>query len=300
MSIDNSNHIKQQLIDVAKQNKLGLQRTIGLYVREGILDRLSKSDVADKFILKGASVFQVLLGQPHRPTADIDLLGFGTNEPKKLKAVFTEICRIPTSDGLNFTEISTDLLQKGKKYQGVRLKIRGNLDNISFTTQVDVGYGHIITPEALNAEFPTLLDRVPPRLKIYPKETIVAEKLEAVVVLGLRNSRLKDYYDLLYLSRNFSFEGEVLAEAINNTFTRRETSFPKSTPVGMTEKYINYDPVRRKDWKKLFQQGTMDSRPKLSEAIASIREFLLPPLQAAATGSEFNQKWTKDGGWQKE
>lgn len=299
MSIDNSNHIKQQLIDVAKQNKLGLQRTIGLYVREGILDRLSKSDVADRFILKGASVFQVLLGQPHRPTADIDLLGFGTNEPEKLKAIFTEICRIPTQDGLNFTEISTDLLQKGKKYQGVRLKIGGNLNSISFTTQVDVGYGHIVTPKALDAEFPTLLDRVPPRLKIYPKETIVAEKLEAVVVLGLRNSRLKDYYDLLYLSNNFSFEGEILAEAINNTFTRRETPFPKSTPIGMTEKYINYDPVRRKDWKKLFQQGTMDSRPKLSEAIASIREFLLPPLQAAATGSEFNQKWTKDGGWKK-
>ena len=298
MTINYQKSIKRQLIEYAKKENLDIDKTIALYVREGILDRLSRSNLADKFILKGASVFQVFDGKPHRPTADIDLLGYGTNEPQKLKALFTEICSLSLSDGLNFTQISTDILQKGQKYQGVRLKIRGELENIPVTSQIDIGYGHIITPEPQNGEFPTLLGRSSPKLKIYPKETIVAEKLEALVGLGLRNSRLKDYYDLLYLSRNFAFEGKILQTAITNTFNRRETSLPTEIPVGLTEKYLEYNPQRSKLWKKLYSQGTMGARPKLSEALTELREFLVPPLIAAANNSKFNVYWSKEEKWQ--
>ncbi len=290
--------IKRQLIEIAKKEKLDIDKTFALYVREGLLDRLSRSKVADRFILKGASVFQVLEGRPHRPTADIDLLGFGTNEPQKLEETFTEICRLPLADGLNFQEISTEIVQKGQKYQGVRLKIRGTLDNIPFTSQIDVGYGHTITPAPQKGEFPTLLGRIPPKIRIYPKETIVAEKLEALVSLGVRNSRLKDYYDLLYLARKARFRGSILTKAITNTFNRRETPLPAEIPVGLTEEYLKYKPQRSKLWKKLYSEGIMGARPQFSQALAEIREFLVPPLQAAAKNARFDLYWSASEKWQ--
>lgn len=138
--------IKQKLNNFAKQNNQRLEDVIGLYVRESLLDRISRSEIGNKFVLKGASVFQVLQGQPHRPTKDIDLLGFGNNNPEAIKAIFTDICQIDLGDGVVFDKIETDILQKGKKYQGVRLNIKGNLEGLPINTQIDIGYGHIITP----------------------------------------------------------------------------------------------------------------------------------------------------------
>ena len=235
--------IRKKLKLAASQTGLSEEIITGVYIREGIIDRIWQSEAAigvanspiedrrglesaasplasrnapafaprARFILKGASVFQILNGSPHRPTADIDLLGFGSNNEADLKALFTEICSLNLDDGLVFSDIATDILQKGAKYQGVRLLISGNLDTIPFKTQVDISFNHVITPNAVETEFPTLLGRTPPKVRAYPIETIVAEKLEAITSIGIRNSRLKDYYDLLYLSRNYKFDGSILS-----------------------------------------------------------------------------------------
>ena len=233
----------------------------------------------------------MLGGIPHRPTADIDLLGFGSNKPEDLKKVFTDICNIKVNDGLEFTEISTDVLQKGTTYQGVRLLVKGSLEDVPFKTQVDIGFGHKIVPGVIDAEFPTLLDRPKPKIRRYPIETIVAEKLEAITSIGIRNSRLKDYYDLLYLSRNFEFDGKTLTQAIGTTFNHRQTPIPTSTPVGLTQEYVTHRKFRSKEWKNLYQQGTMKARSTLEQTLYTISSFVLPPLLAAKKNQPLARTW---------
>lgn len=293
--------VRDRLLNLARSTDDDFNQLLDRYTRERFLYRLSQSEIGNKYILKGASVFQVWGGSPHRPTRDIDLLGFGSNNPQTVKQIFEEICQQEYQDGIEFANINTEVLQATQKYEGVRLNIEGKLGTAKLFLQVDLGFGHVVTPPAEIYEIPSLLDMPSPSLRVYPPETVVAEKLEAMVSRGLKNSRIKDYYDLLFLSKKRSFDGKLLTEAIRATFNQRQTEMPAEViPVGLTLEFIAFRPSRDIQWKKLFQQGTMDSQLNLSEAIASIREFLLPPLQAAATGSEFNQKWTKDGGWQKE
>jgi predicted nucleotidyltransferase component of viral defense system len=291
--------VKQRLLNQARNTKSNLNDLLDRYARERFLYRLSQSKSSQQYILKGASVFQVWLGNPHRSTKDIDLLGFGSNAPQTVEKIFAEICQLDCNDGIQFTNITSKVLQAGQKYEGVRLNIEGKLETALLFLQIDIGFGHIVTPQPKIYQLPSLLDFPAPSLLVYPQETVIAEKLQAIVSRGLKNSRIKDYYDILYLRQNFEFNGELLKQAIKATFNQRQTPLPvKNIPVGLTSEFIKARPDRDAQWKKLYQQGTMDARPKFENAISLIAEFVLPPLQAAGKNLEFNQNWQPQLGWQ--
>lgn len=291
-------NISKQLAAYSIRQNLDRQRVVDLYIREGIIDRFSHSLLNQKYVLKGASAFQAITQKPHRPTKDVDFLGFGNNNEKFLREEFSEIIKVPVDDGIVFDDISSSILQKGGKYQGVRLDLKGKFADAPIKGQVDIGFGSVIYPEAVEGKFPTLLGRQAPKIRHYPKETICAEKFEAVTSLGLRNSRLKDFYDLLYLARNFEFDGTKLSKALAATFRQRGTILPQDNPVGLTEQFVTYKKEREKLWKDFYSSGTMKRRPKLNSAIAEISNFVMPVSQAAATKTPFSRVWQPDSGWQ--
>jgi predicted nucleotidyltransferase component of viral defense system len=290
--------VKHRLLNLSRNTGDDFNQLLDRYTRERFLYRLSRSSFCNNFILKGASVFEVWQGNPHRPTKDIDLLGFGSNSPEQLKSDFEKICQIECDDGIEFEKISTDILQKGQKYEGVRLNIEGKLGTAKLFLQVDIGFGHIVTPPARNEEFPTLLKQPAPNLRVYPPETVIAEKLQAMIVNGVNNSRIKDYYDCLFLARNFEFDGEVLKQAIKATFQHRQTPISTQVPFGLTDEFVTLQPSRNNQWQKIVASCTTKSEISLQQAIGSIREFLMPPLQAAAEDRSFSYQWSPDRQWQ--
>ena len=290
--------VKARLLNQARSKGDDFNQLLDRYTRERFLYRLSQSSIGKNY-LEIATVFQVLLGDPHRPTRDIDLLGFGSNNPEILKADFEKVCQSKYEDGLEFTKIAPNILQKGPKYEGVRLNIEGKLGNAILFLQVDVGYGHVVTPSAKVQEIPSLLDMPSPKIRVYPPETVIAEKLETMVCKGKNNSRIKDYYDCLFLAQNFEFKGNWLKKAIKATFEHRQTSFPESKiPFGLSDRFVWEQPSRNNQWKKLVNKGSVPQKLSLIEAMAELREFLVPPLNAAANNSKFNVYWLKDEKWQ--
>ncbi len=182
-------------------------------------------------------LFTAWLEDPFRPTQDLDLLGFGDPAVTAIRIVFEAICRIEgEDDGLVFDTdgLSVEPIREDQQYGGVRLKTTAFLGRTRIPVQVDIGFGDAVTPAAQELEFPSLLSAEGPRLKAYPRETVVAEKLQAVVALGRANSRMKDFYDLLALSRLFAFEGQSLTQAMRATFERRGTPLPTETPLGLS------------------------------------------------------------------
>ncbi len=226
--------VRQRLLNLSHQRQEDFNLVLSLYAIERLLYRLSQSSYAGQFVLKGAVLFSVWTGKLHRPTRDLDLLGFGDTSDERLSEIFQAICRhdVPP-DGMAFDaeSISITRILEGQEYGGQRLQLSASLDTARIPLQIDIGFGDAITPGARLTRYPTLLDFPAPELRSYPKETVVAEKLHAIVVHGVVNSRMKDYYDLRLLSRLFDFEGSLLTKAIQATFERRNTPVPVSTPI---------------------------------------------------------------------
>jgi len=193
------------------------------YAMERLLYRLSKSPHERAFVLKGAMLFTVWSGHPHRATKDIDLLGSGAPDLARLKTIFQDICDVDVEDdGIVFdrSSVTAARVKEDADYEGVRVQFKGKLGTAVLNLQVDVGFGDAVTPPPVVTAFPVLLESPPPRLKVYPRETVVAEKLEAMVQLGIANTRMKDFFDLDFLGRSFEFDGPVLTHAIRETFKR--------------------------------------------------------------------------------
>ncbi|MDX8503249.1 nucleotidyl transferase AbiEii/AbiGii toxin family protein [Mesorhizobium sp. VK4C] len=248
--------ILARLRNIARDKQTDNQLILRRYAIERLLYRLSISPHRDQFILKGAMLFTAWLNDPFRPTQDLDLLGFGNPAVTAIRSVFETICRIEAErDGLVYDAngLSVEVIREGQQYGGVRVQTTAFLGRTRIPVQVDIGFGDAVTPTAQELEFPSLLSAEGPRLRAYPRETVVAEKLQAIVVLGQANSRTKDFYDLLALSRLFAFEGGSLVQAIRATFERRDTLLPTETPLGLStafaedsEKGKAMDGVRRK------------------------------------------------------
>ncbi len=295
--------VRRRLLNEARTTNKQFNDLLQRYCRERFLYRLSKSEHSEKYILKGATVFQVWHGCLHRPTKDVDLLNTIFSKSENVVEIFQDICNIQEDDGLIFKDISTSPLQIGQKYEGDRLKIRAELDGAKIDLQIDIGrMGNRITPEPKIYTISCLLDMPAPKIRTYPPETVIAEKLEAMVTKGLNNSRLKDYYDLLYLARNYRFNGELLTQAIENTFSHRKIPIPKDIPVGLTQKYVDFNSKtenREKIWKRFYLKGTMDRRPTLAQAQAEIAKFIMPIFSATSKDRPFNQQW-QNSKWQLE
>ena len=232
-----------------KQEDYGL--TLSRYAIERLLYRLSRSEHADQFVLKGAQLFSLWLDSPHRPTRDVDLLRYGTVDVDELVRIFQDICRIRINvqDGIEFLSeaVRGEAIRDQAEYDGIRIKLEYRIGSTGQFMQIDVGFGDAITPPASKIEFPSILDMPSATLKSYSRETMIAEKVEAMVSLGIANSRMKDFFDVYLLSQDFEFDGEILRAAIESTFARRKTTIPKETALAFTKEFSN-DPTKQKQW----------------------------------------------------
>jgi len=223
---------------------------------------LAQSEYAGEFILKGAMLFVLWTKSAHRPTRDLDLLGFGEASGERLTAVFLELCgAVVEPDGLEFDPDSIRVaeIREDQSYQGQRVKLNARLGNANIPIQVDIGFGDVVTLAAQVIDYPALLDLPAPRIRAYPPETVVAEKLQALVDLGMQNSRMKDFYDLWILARQFSFEGQTLVAAVSATFERRATTLPKTLPIGLSEEFAN-DEQKNKQWRAFLERTQLPER----------------------------------------
>lgn len=267
---------------------------------ERLLYRLSVSDHAGEFALKGAMLFMVWTGRPYRPTYDLDLLGFGEDSSERPAAVFRELCvRKVESDGLVFDagSVKVEPIRHDQAYQGRRVKLVAGLGKARIAVQVDIGFGDVITPKAEEIAFPVLLDFPAPRVRAYTRETVVAEKLHALTVLGMANSRMKDFCDLYVLAKDFSFEGAVLVRAIKATFQRRKTPLPVSAPLALTDDFAAAS-AKAGQWRAFVRKSALGkSMPSLPETLSHLRNHLLPPLEAAAGRGLVPGRWPPGGPW---
>ncbi|MBU1239821.1 nucleotidyl transferase AbiEii/AbiGii toxin family protein [Myxococcota bacterium] len=202
--------VRARLLNLARQRGDDFQLLLIRYANERLLFRLASSPYGEQFVLKGASLFTLWTGQPHRATRDIDLLGFGDPAGQHLRAVFTHVLSADVpDDGVLFdlSSLSSGPIREGQAYGGTKIEIDARVANALVHLKVDIGFGDAITPDATLVEFPSLLDFPPPHLRTYPRETVVSEKLDAIVQLGLANSRMKDFYDRMVLAKNFDFDG---------------------------------------------------------------------------------------------
>jgi len=219
--------------------------------------------------------------KPHRPTRDLDLLGFVPAEKQEMLRVFQEIVTTPVvDDGLVFdpATVTVEDIREDNAYGGIRVKLLAHLGTAEVPVQVDVGAGDIVTPAPETITFPSLLDFPPPRVRAYPAYTVVAEKFEAMVTLGATNTRLKDFYDLWFLSRRFTFDKATLKKAIEATFERRQTKIPQP-PEPFTGTFAN-DPTKQVQWNAFLRRnGLADGSKKFAEIVATLRDFITPIIR---------------------
>ena len=232
--------IRARLLNQAKAVNVEFGLMLTRFALERLLYRLSISSHRDQFLLKGALLFDLWFDQPHRPTRDADLLGFGTADLPVLEATFQEICVIPVADGIAFAPASVKAVEirQDANYAGIRITLTGELHGARSRVQVDIGFGDVVTPAAEEADYPAILADLPTaRLRVYPRYTVIAEKFEAIVALGITNSRMKDFFDLWILTRQSDLDPTTLRQALVATFTRRGTTLTGKTPTGLSPEF---------------------------------------------------------------
>ena len=292
--------IRQRLLNLSRVSGDDFQLVLTRYAVERLLYRLGESEHAPQFVLKGAVLFALWTGRMHRPTRDLDLLGSGDPDEGRLNEVFGSLCRTQLlDDGLVFDPDTVQVrpIREDQEYGGSRATFIARLGTARVDLQVDVGFGDVITPRAEVVEYPTLLGMDPPRLWAYPRQTVVAEKLDAMVQLGLTNSRMKDFFDLLVLARTFPFEGPLVRDAVAATFARRKTPLPGQVPVALTEAF-GQDESKRKQWAAFCNRGGLTGQAgELIDVVAELEVFLWPPLAAVSESAPFPQVWRPGGPW---
>ncbi len=284
--------VAARLLKIAQSNREDYQYLLMRYALERLLYRLSQSPYSSQFIVKGAFLFLIWTKERHRPTKDLDLMSARQLSEEELKRIFGSVCHIGGEDGLSFLpeSISTEEIREGDSYGGVRIKVRTLLGNKKIPIQMDVGFGDAVNPSPISSVFPTLLEFPAPELLTYPKETVVAEKYEIMVSLGITNSRMKDYFDLWSLSQHFQFEGKSLTKAVKATFHRRKTLIPESIPTGLSDEFVMH---KSSQWKAFLNRiGLSNDSLPLESVVRILQVFLLPVSQTLHQEKSFSKKWT--------
>lgn len=289
--------VRQKLANLAKGSKRPFAELLQYYAMERFLYRLSRSEYRDRLVLKGALMF-VAWGTPRsRATRDIDLLAWTDNSVANLVKVVQSICLLKVeADGLVFDPalVKGEKIKEDADYEGVRLLFTGKLEQARIHMQIDVGFGDSVTPAPVAIDYPVILDLPVPNLKGYPPETVVAEKFEAMVKLDMINTRMKDFYDLWLLSRQFDFDGEALSEAIRTTFAHRGTALT-ATPTAFTAAFHD---EKQPQWRAFLSRTSLTGAPEtLKEATAPLKEFLVPIAEAGLVDRKFSMHWTAPGPW---
>ena len=292
--------VRQRLLNLARERHEDFQFVLIRFSLERLLYRLSRSKHRDAFALKGAMLFQLWSDQPHRPTRDLDLLGHGEISIARFEELFREIVSLPVEDdGLTFAldSVQGSVIKEDQEYEGLRITLACRLEQARIPVQIDIGFGDVITPAAAEISYPALLDLPSPSLLAYSRETVVAEKFQAMVMLGIANSRMKDFYDIWILCRRFEFDGSVLRNAIRATFDRRRTSLPNEMPMALTpEFYESRD--KQAQWKAFLRKSRLETPlVSLRDVVLVLREFLMPPTQAAGDETGWRVVWPPSGPW---
>lgn len=261
MTANRAASIRARLKQHPDTSKQDFNLTLTRYGLERLLYRLSISEHAPNFLLKGALLFQLWYGQPHRPTRDADMLGFGPDDVPTLIGVFKTICSVVADDGIVFDpeSVTGTQIRKDAGYGGVRIDVRAVLDGARLVLQIDIGFGDAVTPDAQHVIYPTLLADVPaPMLRAYPKATVVAEKLHAVTVLGMTNTRMKDFFDLWVLLRDTTTDDAELQRALEATFARRHTAIPATVPIGLSDAFFE-DAMKQVQWRAFLKKNKLET-----------------------------------------
>jgi len=292
--------VRNRLLALARERGESFQLLLIKYGLERLLFRLSQSIHRDRFILKGAMLFMLWGNQPHRPTRDVDFLCFGDSNAASLAQIFRELCDISVEDdGLVFSadSVRVETTRDVMEYGGVRIRLYGSLAGARVPIQADIGFGDAVTPAACEFEYPTLLGDPAPHLLVYPRETVIAEKYQALISLGMVNSRMKDYFDLWVIARDFGFDGVTVSQAIDNTFLRRQTSLMEHRPPGLSPEF--YESVqKRTQWNAFLKKGNLAATPpSLMEVCQMLETFLVPPTLALVQQQKFNAHWSPGGPW---
>lgn len=283
MSAGAAASIHARLLALAKARREDFNLTLNRYALERFLYRLSVSPSRERYWLKGALLFDLWFDVPHRPTRDADFLGFGPANADAVRKALAGVCRIEAPDSVVFDPawMGIEEIRDDARYGGLRVRIAGLLGKARCAVQLDIGYGDAVTPGPEEIEYPTLLpDQPAPRLHAYPRASVVAEKLEAIVSLGMGNSRMKDFFDLRALARERAADPSELAAAAAATFKRRGTRIPDELPVGLSDDFAR-DAAKVAQWRGFLQKNRLQA-PSLEEVVAEVRRFAQPMLKAAA------------------
>jgi predicted nucleotidyltransferase component of viral defense system len=292
--------VKARLANLARERREDFQELLSRYGRERLLYRLSVSEFQERFVLKGALLFAYWTGAPHRPTRDLDLLGYGDPDVAVLEKVFRDLCAVEVQpDGLVFQpdSVNGERIKDEEKYEGVRLHMTALLEKSRIKLQIDVGFGDRVVPAPEEIDFPTLLDFPAPHLRSYTRESMVAEKFEAMVKLGMLNTRMKDFFDVWTVSQEFAFDGPTLSKAMKATFETRGTAVPTKPPSALSPEFYG-DPEKNTQWKAFLNKGRLNAQRKsLPEIAEALRAFLIPPSEAVARNEILKGNWEPRGPW---
>ena len=293
--------VHQRLLDKARKTGRPFNELLQYFAIERFLYRLAQSKYAKNFVLKGALMLNVWEGSSLlRPTLDIDVLGQQiNNEIEGVTRAIQEICNQAVEpDGLAFDPATARGLRIAEDtgYQGVRVRFSGSLGNARLSMQLDVGFGDIVIPSDTEMSYPTILDFPAPQIRGYSRESTIAEKFEAAVRLGALNSRMKDFFDIWFLSRHFNFDGPTLAIAIRETFSRRNTELPPG-PLPLTSDFAR-GTDHAVQWRAFRNRNRIESAPEsFAEVMTGVTGFLRPVATAISENLPFRGKWTPPGPW---
>lgn len=301
MKKDLAASVRQKLANHAKANGMPFQEVLQRHAMERFLYRVTQSKHNNYFILKGALLFLVWGFPGSRPTKDIDFLALMENDLKKVETLFIEIYHESVEpDGwiFNAKKVKAFQIQEEADYKGIRIQLEGTLGIAKISMQIDIGFGDVVTPNPSKVGFPTILSHPVPEILSYPRETVIAEKFEVMTRLGIFNSRMKDYFDIWFLSKNFEFDGKILAKAIENTFEKRRVAMDLA-PVALSPVF-SADSEKQKQWKGFIRKSHLKNTPDILEIILrDLRAFLGPLIVSRVDNGHDLGKWSSNGGWNK-
>lgn len=289
--------VRQKLLNRARRDQRPFAELLQYYAMERFLYRLSQSAYSTHFILKGALMLRVWQSPEYRPTMDIDMLGKTSNDEANIVSQIREVLNVPVDpDGLVFdaSSIRAERITEDADYQGIRIRFRGTLDSARINMQIDIGFGDIIHPYPEECELPTMLDYRAPRLLCYSRESAIAEKLEAMLKLGILNSRMKDFFDIWLLSKQFNFDGSQLLQAIQLTFEQRGTL--------LSDDIVAFQPSfsaeKQVQWIAFCRRLGLEHLPQnFSDIVSQVSHFLAPIVESARSGQPFEKKWITANEW---
>jgi len=281
--------VRARLLALAREKKQAFDLLLTRYAIERLLYRLSLSPYRDRFVLKGAMLMTTWFDDPHRPTRDVDFMAYGDAGPEPMLATFRAICEVVVEDGVTFDAraLRVDSIRRDVAYGGLRLRAVALLAGARIAVTVDIGFGDATEPGLEEIDVPVLLDLPRPRLRVYARETVIAEKFQAMVALGLANTRLKDFYDIWLLSQSHRFDEDRLSRAIHATFERRGTVVPVDVPEALTAALAEY-PAKQAQWAAFIRDLGIEV-PALGRVVADLAAFLMPHARRAVV------KWSAPG-----